>query len=66
MVPKINTSHAHGIFMGFVKDNVYAATVSKTLGEFKAWITCWPVQKTDNIFQKVWQESEYHNTARPN
>jgi hypothetical protein len=51
--------------LGFVKDNVYAATVSKTPGEFKAWITCWPVQKTDNIFQKVLQESEYHYTARP-
>jgi hypothetical protein len=39
MVPNITKSHAHGIFMGFVKDNVYAATVSKTPGEFKAWIT---------------------------
>jgi hypothetical protein len=65
MVPKINKSHAHGIFKGYVKDNVYAATVLKTQGEFKARITCWPVQKTDSIFQKVWQESEYHGTARP-
>jgi hypothetical protein len=39
MVPKIARSHAHGIFMGLVKDNVYAATASKTPGEFKAWIT---------------------------
>jgi hypothetical protein len=49
MVPKINKSHAHGIFMGFVKDNVYAATASKTPGEFKAWITCWPVQSVAGV-----------------
>jgi len=65
MVPKINKSHAHGIFMGHVKDNVYAATVSKTQGEFKAWITSWPVQKTHYIFLKVWQVSAYYYTARP-
>lgn len=64
MVPKVK-SYAHGIFMGFVKDNVYTATVSKTPGEFKTCITCWPVQQTDNIFQKLLQESEYHYTARP-
>jgi len=65
MVPKITKSHAHEIFTGFVMGNVYAATVSKTPGEFKARITWWPGQKTDNIFQKVWQQSEYHYTARP-
>ena len=63
MIPKITKFHTHGFFMGFVKDNVHATTMSKTPEKFKAWITCWSVQITDNIFQKMWQESKYHYTA---